>query len=66
MIRVLRQNNSISIFDLTKSEDCVDKISNCKEQLGHSDYCESNDDHIRQFFQEQCPKSCELCKYKYY
>ena len=43
--------------------DCEDKVSNCQIQLDEVDYCNSQDDEIKQFFIEQCPKSCGICKY---
>ena len=43
--------------------DCEDKVSNCRKQLDEVDYCNSQDDEIKKFFLEQCPKSCGKCKY---
>ena len=44
------------------SIDCKDKVPNCIEQLRLGDYCNHNVAFIKQFFHEQCPKSCGLCK----
>lgn len=46
----------------SSQDDCDDKVSNCQTQLDQVDYCNSQDDEIKNFFLKQCPKSCGKCE----
>jgi len=64
------EKKSVYGWGLFKSslKDCVDKVANCKRQIEvgkehGEDYCNryGNDDIIRQFFRQNCRKSCGMC-----